>query len=99
MKKQLIAMLKQIVIDEKFKLDAYFLCGVASSLPNETMQKAIEKYLAVVENGGEASEEIKNHMFDEMKKAIENVPKLKVRGDLVNNKSDIEYVYNNREAL
>lgn len=99
MKEQLIAKLKQIVIDEKFKLDAYFLCGAPSSLPNQDMQKAVEKYLQAVENGEEPTEDVKNKMFDEMKKVIESKPKIKVVGDLVNNKPDIEYVYENRAAL
>ena len=99
MREQLVAKLKQIVIDEKFKLDAYFLCGVASSLPNQELQKAAEKYLAEVEGGAEAAEETKATLIDEMKKAIEATPKIKVRGDLVNNKPDIEWCYENREAL
>ena len=98
MKEQLIAKLKQIVIDEKFKLDAYFLCGVASSLPNQDLQKAAEKYLAEVEGGADAAEETKTKLIDEMKKVIEST-KIHVRGDLVNNKPDIEWCYENRAAL
>lgn len=99
MKEQLIAKLKQIVIDEKFKLDAYFLCGVASSLPNQELQKAAEKYLAEVEGGADAAEETKTTLIAEMKKVLESTPKVHVRGDLVNNKPDIEWCYENREAL
>ena len=99
MKEQLIAKLKQIVIDEKFKLDAYFLCGVASSLPNQDLQKAAEKYLAEVEGGADAEESTIAKLVDEMKKVIESTPKIHVRGDLVNNKPDIEWCYENRAAL
>ena len=99
MREQLIAKLKQIVIDEKFKLDAYFLCGVASGLPHQDLQKAAEKYLAEVEGGADAAEETKTKLIDELKKVIDSTPKIKVRGDLVNNKPDIEWCYENREAL
>ena len=99
MKEQLVAKLRQIVIDEKFKLDAYFLCGVASSLPNQDLQKAAEKYLAAIDNGEEPAEEVKTKLIDEMKAVIESTPKLAVRGDLVNNKPDIEWVYENRAEL
>lgn len=99
MKEQLVAKLRQIVIDEKFKLDAYFLCGVASSLPNQDLQKAAEKYLAAIDNGEEPAEEIKTKLVDELKKAMDSKPKLVVKGDLVNNKPDIEWVYENRAEL
>jgi len=97
-KEQIIEKVRQIVVDEKFKLDAYFLCGVASSLPNQELQKACEKYLKTVDEDA-ADETIKAKLIEELEKAIAAVPKVKVIGDLVNNKPDIELVYAHRELL
>ena len=45
MKDQLIYKIEKIVKNEKFKLDAFFLCGAPSGLPDDSLKKACEKYL------------------------------------------------------
>ncbi len=97
-KEQIIEKVRQIVVDEKFKLDAYFLCGVASSVPNQKLQKACEKYLETVDNGTPDAD-VTAKLIDELDAAIKAVPKVKIIGDLVNNKPDIEEVYAHRDLL
>lgn len=98
MKEKMIEKVRQIIVDEKFKLDAYFLCGVASGLPNQDLQKACEKYIAAVD-AGQPTDEAKEKMVAEMEKTLATQPTLKVRGDLTNNRNDIQEVYDNREYL
>lgn len=98
MREKMIEKVRQIIVDEKFKLDAYFLCGVASGLPNQELQKACEKYIAAVDSG-QPTGEAKELLVAEMEKTLSSQPKIEVRGDLTNNRKDIQEVYDNREYL
>lgn len=44
-KKQLIAKVRSIAENEKFKLDAFFLCGCPSGKPDKALENACEKYV------------------------------------------------------
>lgn len=98
MREKMIAKIRQIIVDEKFKLDAYFLCGVASGLPNQDLQKACEKYIEAVEHG-HAIDVVREKLIAEMEKTLAKEPTLHVRGDLTNNRKDIQEVYDNRQYL
>ena len=98
MREKMIAKIRQIIVDEKFKLDAYFLCGVASGLPNKELQTACEAYIEAVEHG-HAIDVVRDKMIAEMEKHLSKEPALHVRGDLTNNRKDIQEVYDNRHHL
>ncbi len=98
MREKMIAKIRQIIVDEKFKLDAYFLCGVASGLPNKELQTACEAYIEAVDHG-HAVDVVREKMIGEMEKHLSKEPALKVRGDLTNNRNDIQEVYDNRHHL
>ena len=49
-KEQLIKKINDIVANEKFKLDAYFLCGFPTDKPNDELKAACEKYLETLED-------------------------------------------------
>lgn len=98
MREKMIAKIRQIIVDEKFKLDAYFLCGVASGLPNKELQTACEAYIEAIDHG-HAVDVVREKMIEEMEKHLSKEPALKVRGDLTNNRSDIQEVYDNRHHL
>ena len=51
-KEQLIKKINDIVANEKFKLDAYFLCGFPTDKPNDELKAACEKYLETLEDKG-----------------------------------------------
>lgn len=46
-----LSKIKQIVADEKFKVDAFFFCGFPGETPNEILKQACENYLEMVELG------------------------------------------------
>lgn len=94
----LVEKIRNIVQTEKFKVDAYFLCGAASGLPNDGLQKACEKYLAAVD-AGEATEEAKAVMLTEMEKVLSTEPEIKVVGDMNDNRNVIREVVDHREFL
>jgi hypothetical protein len=98
MREKMIAKIRQIIVDEKFKLDAYFLCGVASGLPNKELQTACEAYIEAIDHG-HAIEVVREKMLEEMEKHLSKEPTLHVRGDLTNNRNDIQEVYDNRHHL
>lgn len=98
MKEEMIAKIKQIVAAEKFKLDAFYLCGAAAGLPNESLQKACEAYLKA-EESGTPDPAVTAALIAELEKAVTAKPEIQVVGDLMDNKADIEAVYANRESL
>ncbi len=98
MQEKLLGKIRQIVVDEKFKLDAFYLCGAASSLPNQKLQKACEKYLEMVDQKQKDAAVI-NGLITELENAVGAKAKVTVVGDLVNNKADIQEVFDYREHL
>lgn len=58
-KEQLIAKIKDLAEAEKFKVDAYFMCGFPTEAPNDDLLKACEKYLEDVEKTESAENLIK----------------------------------------
>lgn len=51
MKKHLLNKIQTVVENERFKQDAFFLCGAATGTPNFSLLAACEKYLSAVEKG------------------------------------------------
>lgn len=95
---KLVAKIRQIVVDEKFKLDAFYLCGAASSLPNQKLQKACENYLTMIDQG-QKDKDVIARLIAELENAVSTKSKVTVVGDLVNNKADIKEVFDHREHL
>lgn len=95
---RLLSKIKQLVADEKFKLDAFYLCGAASGLPNQNLQKACERYLEMAECG-QSDEKVISDLIRELEKAVTAKAKVTVVGDLVNNQKDIEEVFAQRDFL
>ena len=94
---QVISKIREIVSNEKFKLDAYYFCGVPSGTPNEKLLKACERYLETLDR----SEEPDRGVTDEMLAELENTlaRKSKAADNLVNNDADIQAVLDHRELL
>jgi len=49
MKEELISKIRTIAESEKFKQDAFFLCGSSTGNPNFTLLEACERYLETVD--------------------------------------------------
>ena len=89
---QVISKIREIVSNEKFKLDAYYFCGFPSGTPNEKLLKACERYLETLDRSG---------VTEEMLAELENTlaRKSKAADNLVNNDADIQAVLDHRELL
>lgn len=96
MKEQVIAKIREIVSNEKFKLDAYFFCGFPSGTPNEKLLKACEKYLETVDSA-QPDAAVTAAMIAELEAAA--AAKSDVADNLVNNLSDIKEVLEHKELL
>lgn len=98
MKEQLIYKIEKIIKNEKFKLDAFFLCGAPSGLPDDSLKKACENYLEAV-NSGEKKDEATAALIAELERHLSTEPAIKVVGDITDNRSELQEVYDNREYL
>lgn len=98
MKEKLIYKIEKIVKNEKFKLDAFFLCGAPSGLPDDSLKKVCEKYLETVKSGNR-DEEVTSALITELERHLSTEPAIKVVGDITDNRSELQEVYDNREYL
>ena len=62
-REEIIAKIKGIAENEKFKIDAFFFCGFPSGKPNQELMKACEKFI-------EADEAAVNALIAEMEAAL-----------------------------
>lgn len=92
-----ISKIKQIVKDEKFKIDAFFFCGFPGGTPNEKLKKACENYLETVENE-KPDDTVTQQLIAELEAATQLLHTEKA-GTLVNNVSDVQEVLDNRQYL
>lgn len=88
MKEQLINKIKTVAENEKFKSDAFFLCGAATGSPNQKLLDACEKYLETVEKDQDNTEAAEN-LIAELEAAAANTA-VKAGVNTVNN--NIEYI-------
>ena len=96
MKEQVIQTIREIVSNEKFKLDAYFFCGFPSGTPNEKLLKACEKYLETVDNG-QPDPDVTAAMIAQLEAAA--AAKSDVADNLVNNQADLKAVLEHKDLL
>ena len=96
-KEYVISKIKQIVKDEKFKVDAFFFCGFPGGTPNEKLKNACEKYLETVENE-KPDEDVTQQLITELEAAAQLLNTEKA-GTLLNNVSDVKEVLDNKQYL
>ena len=95
-REQINAKIREIYENEKFKLDAYFLCGAPSGTPSEKLIRACETYL----NGGtQPSREVTEALITELETVLTANLKSTVADNLVNNTDDIRQVLENKALL
>ncbi|MCI7657182.1 hypothetical protein [Anaerotignum sp.] len=92
-----LSKIKQIVADEKFKVDAFFFCGFPGGTPNEKLKQACETYLKMVEMGQDQWE-VKEKLIFELETALSLTEKEQA-GTLLNNQKDIQEVLTYQKYL
>ena len=98
MKDQLIYKIEKIVKNEKFKLDAFFLCGAPSGLPDDRLKKACEAYLNAVKNDTK-DEAVVATLVEELERHLGTEPAIKVVGDITDNRAELQEVYDRAKEL
>lgn len=68
MKEQLLNKIRTVVENERFKQEAFFLCGAGTGTPNDKLLEACEKYLKLAEEG-KKDEAVTKTLIDELEKA------------------------------
>lgn len=95
-KQHLISKIQQIVKDEKFKIDAFFL-WLSGRNTKWKPKKACEKYLEAEEKG-EQNTAIIQELVAELEKAIVIVQSEK-SGNVTNNAADMKEILDNKAYL
>lgn len=96
-KEQIITKIKEIVKDEKFRLDAYFFCGFPSGTPNEKLLHACEAYLDTCEKK-KFDKMITENMIEKLEEAAAKA-KASTVANIVDNNNDIELILAHKELL
>ena len=97
-KEQLISKIRQIVKEEKFRLDAYFFCGFPAGKPNSRLLKACEDYLEAVEKGRQ-EEEVTIKLVAALEAAVTEKEKMSNIDNLMDNISEIQTILAHKEYL
>lgn len=97
-REQLVAKIRQIIKDEKFRLDAYFFCGFPAGKPNSSLLKACENYLATVDSGKQDVEAV-TKMIAELRAAVVEKEKTANIDNLVDNMAEIKEILACTEIL
>lgn len=98
MKEEIIAKIREIASDEKFKLDAIFFCGFPSELPNEALIKACDAYLETVDRG-EHNPEVVQKLITELEAAVAKKSAVPDVNNIMNTKSQMQEVLDHKEVL
>jgi len=99
MKKELLGKIRTIADSEKFKMDAFFLCGAKTGTPNKTLLAACEKYIEAAEADG-ITDEIANALVAELEKAANSEKEtLGVNTASTTNADFIRDLLSNKDAL
>ncbi len=98
MKEQLIAKIQTVADTEKFKYDAFFLCGSATGNPNQSLLQACENYLQTLENS-ERSNKVAEKLIAELEAALDEAEASERAGGAAGNAEYIRSILLDREEL
>ncbi len=98
MKEQLIAKIQTVADTEKFKYDAFFLCGSATGNPNQSLLQACENYLQTLENS-ERSNKAAEKLIAELEAALDEAEASERAGGAAGSAEYIRSILLDREEL
>lgn len=91
-------MVRTIADSEKFKKDAYFLCGANTGTPNQPLIDACEAYIEACEKGGGSVRTAEN-LIAQLEKAAESSPDVLGRNKIADNLAYIRQLLEEREQI
>ncbi len=97
-KQEIVAKIKSIAENEKFKIDAFFFCGFPSGMPNQKLMKACEKYVEEYE-AGKADDAAANALVAEMEEALKVDAGVAAKDNITDSNEDVKLVLANKAVL
>ena len=97
-KEQLVEKIKELLKNEKFKVDAYFFCGSPTEQPNERLIKLCQAYLESQEDVA-ANREAAANLIAELEKSAAAKPSALAGANLLENRNDIQEILAHKELL
>lgn len=98
MKEQLLSKIRTISDSEKFKMDAFFLCGAKTGTPNKPLLEACDKYIEAAE-ANNITDEIAEALVIELEKAANSEKETLGVNAASNNADFIRELLINKDAL
>ena len=92
-KEQTLELIRSIVKNERFKVDAYFFCGFPTDQPNEKLIHLCEAYLE------KQSAENKTAMLTEMERMVAADSVLDAGKNVLGSTADVQRVLDAKELL
>lgn len=93
-KDELLNLIREILKNERFKVDAYFFCGFPTDQPNEKLVRLCDTYLNAPED-----EDAKNAMLAEMERMTTVESVLAEEKNVLGGTHDIRHVLNAKALL
>lgn len=98
MQGRLMSEIRSIADVEINKMNAFFMCGSPTDMPNENLIRACENYLSAKEKNA-VTDELANSLVSALEKATELRPGLLQTGTVRSTIADIQNVLANKETL
>ena len=97
-REEIIAKIKGIAENEKFKIDAFFFCGFPSGKPNQELMKACEKFIEADE-ADKADKAAVNALIAEMEAALKAESDVAEKDNITSSNEDVKLVLANKAVL
>jgi len=97
-KEQVIEKVKKLAENEKFKLDAFFLCGFPSGAPNQNLIKACEGYIETLDDAA-ANKDAAVKLVAELEAEMKATPDVAAKDNITSSADYVQLLLDNREVL
>lgn len=97
-REELIEKIKAIIENEKFRLDGFFLCGFPTGAPNQVLQRACEKYIAIDEKGTPSEDDTKT-LIEALEDSLKVESDVKDVNDITRSDDTVKYILQHKDML
>ena len=97
-REEIIGKIKDIIENEKFRLDGFVLCGFPTGAPNQVLQKACEKYIEIEEKGQPSEEDTKT-LIEALEDSLKVESEVADVNDISKSDTMVKYILEHKEIL
>lgn len=97
-REEIIGKIKDIIENEKFRLDGFFLCGFPTGAPNQVLQKACEKYIEIEEKGKPSEADTKT-LIEALEDSLKVESEVADVNDISKSDTMVKYILEHKEIL